>query len=128
MGGFTSVNPVPEGATPLHAASGNVAAGSAAVVLPAAPGKTTYATGFEITSGGSTAAALVLATLAGALGGTLTYIYGTVAGATLANAPLIVQFPEAVPASAINTALTLTLPSLGTGNTNAAVVLHGYQL
>lgn len=128
MGGFTSVNPYPEGATPLHAASGSVAAASAAATLPAAPGKTTYATGFEITSGGATAAALVLATLAGVLGGTLTYVYGTVAGVAAANAPLIVRFPEAVPASAANTAITLTLPTLGAGNLQAAVVLHGYQL
>jgi hypothetical protein len=31
-------------------------------------------------------------------------------------------------ASAVNTAIVLTLPSLGAGNTNAAVVAYGYQL
>lgn len=118
---------VPAGVTMITSSSGNVAAGSAVATLAGAAGKTTYITGFEITAGGATAAALVAATLGGILGGTATYIFGAPTGATVVAQPLTVSFSTPVPASAVNTAIVLTLPSLGTGNTNAAVVAHGFQ-
>lgn len=118
----------PPGATPLHASSGNVANASAVATLAGAAGQTTYCTGFEITSGGATAAALVVATLAGVLGGTQSFIVGAVAGAALQNTPLTVEFNMPIPASAVNTAITLTLPALGAGNTNAAVTIHGFRI
>lgn len=111
---------------PAHAASGNVANAAAAASLAAVPGRTAYVTGFEITAGGATAAALVEATLAGLRGGTATYIFGAPAGATAIAQPLIVKFQMPLPASAINTAITITLPALGAGNTKAAVAIHGF--
>lgn len=120
--------PYPVGATPVSSSSGNVAAASAVATLAGAAGKTTYITGFVITSAGATAAAVVAATLAGIVGGTATFTYATVAGATTPNAPLTVIFPEPIPASALNTAIVLTLPSLGAGNTNATVSAFGFQL
>lgn len=119
---------MPAGATPVNAASGNVAAASAVATMPAVAGKTNYVIGFEITAGGATAAALVLATLTGLLGGTMTYVFAAPAGAAVGATPLIVQFQRPIPASAVNTAITLTLPSLGVGNTNAAVAIHGFTL
>lgn len=118
----------PVGATPVHASSGNVANAVAAATLPGVAGKTTYISGFEITGGGATAAALVQATVAGLIGGTATYIVGVVAGAAVANTPLMVRFDPAIPASAVNTAIAVTVPALGAGNTNSTVVAHGYQL
>lgn len=99
---------------------------SAAASLSAKPGLTNYLTGFEITSGGATAAALALVTIVGLLGGTLTYVLGVVAGVAAANAPLLVTFNPPLPASAVNTAITLTVPALGSGNTQAAIVMHGF--
>lgn len=119
---------IPPGAVAVNGASGNVANATAAATLPAVGGKTNYVTGFEITGGGATAAALVAATLAGLLGGTATYIFATPAGVALGAAPLIVEFQTPIPASAVNTAITLTLPALGAGNTNAAVAIHGFLL
>lgn len=116
----------PNQTVPVHAASGNVANASAAASLPAVADKRVYCTGFEITAGGATAAALVAATLAGILGGTATYVFGTPAGATLQAVPLVVKFQMPIPASAINTAITITLPALGAGNTHAAVAIHGF--
>ena len=116
------------GATPVSASSGNVANAAAAATLPAVAGKTTYVTGFEITGAGATAAAVVLATLTGLTGGTATYVVVAPAGATTSITPLVVQFPAPIPASSVNAAITLTLPALGAGNTNAAVVAHGFQL
>lgn len=121
-------NPCPFGSVPVANSSGNVAAASAVATLPGAPGKTTYITGFQITAGGATLGLLVNAALAGLAGGNLTYIYAAIAGVLLISQPLIVTFPIPLAASATNTAITLTLPSLGTGNTNAAVSAQGYQL
>lgn len=113
--------------TIITASSGNVANASAAATLGAVAGKTTYMTGFEITSGGATAAAIVSPTVTGISGGTATYTYGCVAGATVANSSLQVTFYPPLIASAANTAIVVTLPALGAGNTNATVVAHGYQ-
>lgn len=118
----------PIGATPVSASSGNVANAAAVATLPAVASKTNYITGFEITGAGATGAAVVLATLAGILGGTATYVVVAPAGATTSITPTVVNFPMPIPASAVNTAITLTLPALGAGNTNAAVVVHGFNL
>lgn len=118
---------IPNGATAVTSSSGNVAAASAVATLPGVAGKTTYITGFEITGGGATAASLVVATLAGIISGTASYVVAVPVGATLGITPLSVQFSQPIPASAANTAIVLTLPSLGAGNTNAAVVAHGFQ-
>ena len=60
------------GGTAVAASSGDVANASAVATL-AAPGAglTNYVTGFTITFSGATAASVVLATLTGLLGGTL---------------------------------------------------------
>lgn len=115
-------------ATPITAASGNVAAATATATLAGTPGKTTYICGFAITSTGSTAAAVVSPTVTGTITGTLTFTYASVAGATLANQSLIVPFNPCVPASAVNTGIAVALPSLGAGNTNATVNAWGFQL
>lgn len=130
MGGNISViNPtMPEGAVPVTASSGNVAAASAVATIPAVANKTAYLTGFMITSAGSTGAAVVSPTITGLIGGTMTLTYTSVAGVTLGNQPLIASLPTPVPASAANIAIVLTVPSLGAGNTNAAVSAFGYYV
>ncbi len=133
MGATTAVagtagNPaLPSGATAVVASSGNVANATAAASLPAVAGKTNYVTGFEITGGGATVAALVTATLSGLVGGvTLSYVFGAPLGVAVPAAPLVVEFGQPIPASAANTAITLSMPALGAGNTNAAVNINGY--
>ena len=49
------------------------------------------------------------------------------AGATLAAPPIIVQFTQPLAGAAANTAVVLTLPSAGAGNTNTAVTIHGFK-
>jgi hypothetical protein len=46
----------------------------------------------------------------------------------LQNATLSIAFPRCIPASATNTAIVVTLPALGAGNTNATVIAWGYRL
>ncbi|WP_448953070.1 hypothetical protein [Labrys neptuniae] len=118
----------PGGSTPVAAASGNVAAGTATATLPGAAGKTTYISGFEITGGGATAGSIVTATVTGTLGGTLSYNIAVPTGATTGISPLVVEFNPPLPASAANAAIAVAVPSFGAGNTNAAVVAHGYQV
>lgn len=115
-------------ATPITAASGNVAAGVATATLAAVAGKTTYICGFSITSTGSTGAAVVSPTVTNTITGTLIFTYASVAGVTLANQSLIVPFNPCVPANAANTTIPVSLPSLGAGNTNTTVNAWGFQL
>lgn len=119
---------VPEGATPITAASGNVANGSAAATLAAAAGKFTYITGFQVTASGATGALAVSVTVVGVVTGTQTYTFVFPAGVAVAAQPLVVEFPEPVPSSAVNTAIVVTLPAGGAGNTNATVNAQGFQL
>lgn len=119
---------VPRNQYPLNASSGNVAAGTAAASLAAAQSTLNYVTGFEITGAGATAGACVTATLAGLVGGTLSYTVCAPTGAAVGFNPLVVTFPTPIPATSVNVAATLSMPSLGAGNLFAAVVLHGFQL
>lgn len=120
-------NALPVGATALAISSGNVANAIASATLAAAASKTTYIKGLTITPGGATVAGLVTATLVG-LGNTLSYTIGAPTGAGAAGAPFQVNFGDGLPASAANTAIVLSLPALGAGNTNASVTVWGYQL
>ena len=124
----TITSDYPAGAVPLTGASGNVANSSAVATLTAVFGKTTYITGFEVTSSGATVGAVVTVTVTGTITGTLTYIFSAPAGVLLEATPLIVEFGHPIPASATATSIVVTLPALGTGNTNASVVAHGYNL
>jgi hypothetical protein len=116
------------GTTSLQASSGNVANASAVATLAAAAGKTNYLSNVIIAGAGATAASVVLATITGLLGGTVTIPVAVPAGVTTGIAPLVLNFNPPLPASAANTAIVVTLPALGAGNTNAAVTAAGYQL
>ena len=50
------------------------------------------------------------------------------AGVTTGIAPILLQFNPALVASATNTAIVVTLPALGAGNTNASVAAWGYKI
>ena len=120
--------PYPSAATPETASSGNQANANAVATLAASSGKTTYITGFEITATGATSAGVVTVTVAGVITGTMSYTFAVPAGVSVGCTPLIVEFPYPIPASATNTTIVVTLPALGSGNTNATTVAHGFQL
>lgn len=119
---------LPEDATHVTAGSGVVANATATATIPAVASALNYLTGFEITAGGATAAAIVTATITGLLGGTRSYIFGVPAGAALIAQPLIVQFAQPIPASAVNTAIVLSVPALGAGNVAAVAIAHGFVI
>jgi hypothetical protein len=105
---------------------GNVAAAVATATLPAVLNKTNFLSGFDVTSGGATAAGVVTLTITGLLGGTRSYAYTAVAGATLANPNLILYFDPPLQASGPNVAIVVSMPSLGAGNTNTCVNAQGF--
>lgn len=113
--------------TPV-AASATVANAVNAVSLPAVAGKTNYLTGFEVTGAGATAASVIDVTVTGVGGVTLHYALAIIAGAALGVAALIVEFPVPLQAAAANSAITVSVPAFGAGNTAAAAAIHGYVL
>lgn len=119
---------LPPSATAVIASSGNVANASAAATLAAVASKTNYLSGFQITASGATVGADVSVTITGLLGGTITYTFNAPAGALVGATPLVVTFPYPLPASAVNTAIVVTCPALGAGNTNATANAQGYVL
>lgn len=112
--------------TLVNACSGNAANASAVATIPAVAAKTNYITGFTVTGSGATAALPVVVTIAGLAGGSITFSYGAALGALVTNQPLIVTFPAPIAASAVNTAITVTCPALGAGNTNNVVNAFGF--
>lgn len=111
----------------ISVSSGNKAAAAATVSLAAAAGKTNFITGFDVTGAGATAASVIQVTVSGLKAGTLTFEMAIPAGVTAPVTPLQVRFPYPLVASAQNTAITLTVPSFGAGNTNASANLYGFQ-
>jgi hypothetical protein len=111
----------------VNGASG--AAQSNAATLPATANRTQYLEGFDITGGGATAASIIEVSVTGLAGGTIKFELNILAGVTgpmNAQGGFSVRFPEPLPASGTNTAITVTVPSFGAGNTNASVVAYGY--
>lgn len=118
--------PYPENATAVIGGSGNVANATATATLTSASGKTMYLSGFTVTGAGATAASNVLITVAGLLGGSRTYVVSVPAGVTTGIVPLDVQYTVPLPASGLNTNITVSAAAFGAGNTHAAVVANGY--
>ena len=113
--------------THVTASSGNVANTNAVATLAAATGKTTWINGFALTAAGATAGSVVTATITGVITGTMSFTFTVPTGATVGATPLAVNFSNPIPASAVNTAIVVTLPALGSGNTNAAATAWGFQ-
>ena len=112
----------------IAASSGNVANASAVATLAAVVGKLNFITGFVVSGAGATVGAVVTVSLTGLAAGTLAYTYAVPTGATVGVTPLHVTFQTPLPASGTNVAISVTVPSLGAGNTNTTVTCHGFQL
>lgn len=111
--------------TSVTGTSGDVAASLAAATLPAVAGRINYVNHVSFSSTGSTAIGTFLATLTGTISGDLQWVLVSVAGATLANTPLTMNFNPPLQASATNTAITFsaTCPA---GNLHSCANIAGY--
>lgn len=105
--------------------SATAAAAATNPLLSAVVSRTNYVTGFEITGSGATAGTVITATLTGTISGTMNYVISVPTGANLAINPLVVAFSPPIPGSAVNTAITLNVPSFTAGSTQAATI-HGF--
>jgi hypothetical protein len=104
------------------------ATGAAAIqtaTLPAVAARLNYIEGFDVTGGGATAASVITITVTGTTN-TLNYTITVPAGATGAITPFSIRFPSPMPASAVNTAINVIVPSFGAGNTAASVSVYGF--
>lgn len=116
------------GAGKTPSVAGNVgAAAQITATLPAVAGRTTYLCGFYVDGLGATAGSVIEVSVAGCLGGTFTRKITIPAGATVAITPLQMDFTMPIPSSAVNTAIVVTVPTFGAGNTNAVVRAWGYS-
>lgn len=113
----------PYGAVPITASATGTTAATVAT-LAGTSGKTTYISGFTITAD-ATAAIAGAATVAGTVTGSLNYIQSV--GASTAASTLSQTFNPPIPASAANTAITVTSAAAGVGGATA-VTAWGYQL
>lgn len=119
----TSANPLPVVLAPSSVITGNGAGTTGAVVgtLAAVASLTTYICGFDVSAIGGTAAVGPI-TVAGTVGSSLVYqMSSTAAGVTLGR-----TYQPCIPASAVNTVITVTTTADGTAsavNVNA----WGYQ-
>jgi hypothetical protein len=104
---------IPTRSTTVSASSGVVAAATATATLPAVTGSSNYLCGFSVSSLGATAATTVQVTVTGLNGGTQTYIYAVVAGATTKNADLIVNFSNCIQSANPGQAITVSMSHAG---------------
>lgn len=117
------------GVVVVPAASGVVdtdAAAALSAALAAVALKKNYLSGFMISGRGATSAVAVEATITGLAMGTMRIWIEVPAGVALAITPLFVTFPNPLPASAENVAITLAVPSFGVGNTDAECAVWGF--
>src|SRR4030095_4245371 len=124
----SQISAYPVGALPITETSGIVANAVASASFPVAEGLINYLAGFSITGSGATVGLPVTVTLTGLVTGTLSFVYCATAGSLIANTPLFHTFVPALPASAVETAIAISCPALGLGNTMNVVNMWGYQL
>jgi hypothetical protein len=100
---------------------------TAAATLAGVSGKTTYICGFQVSGLGATAATFVNIAVASVVGGnTLNFAYTFPAGVTVIATPVLQPFNPCVPANALGTVITVTVPGAA-GNTSTNISAWGFQ-
>lgn len=110
----------------LIATSGLQTAATATATLPGIAGRTTYLTGFDFTGGGATAGSTVSLVVGSVAGGAPTFVITVPAGVTTAIPPLIVRWNTPISAVTTNSAITVSVPSLGAGNVGSCITAYGF--
>jgi hypothetical protein len=111
-------------------ASATAAAAASNAALPAVAGKTNWIEGFDLSGCAATTGSTIAVTITGLLGGTMSFsvaIQGAVTNPAFGgNGIYSVRFPEPLPASGVNTAITVNVPSFGAGSTAQSCSVYGY--
>lgn len=114
----------------LSVSSGDVANATATATIPSAMGHGTFIFGFDVTSTGATASGVVVCTVSGLLGGTISYVYAVVEGVKKANEILNIRYSSSsaslgLQASDLNVPIVVSCPALGAGNAHMIVTAYG---
>jgi hypothetical protein len=122
---ITWTQPTPPVVPQVQSSTG--AASAISATLTGSSGKVTYLEGFDVYGTGATAASAINVTVTGT-SNTLNFSLGVPAGvsADLGTARQIVRFPSPIPASTLGGNITVSVPSFGAGNTQAAVTVYGF--
>ena len=109
-----------------------ISPGNTAMVttMPAVPGYRNVLCGFDITGTGATAAGTLDVTTTGCAAGSNPALRLAVPAGVNANAVNTgwsPKYPFGVEAALVNTAITVTVPAFGAGNTGATINLYGYR-
>jgi len=121
-----SSNGYPAGAVAV-AGGDNQANAALTGTLAAAAGKTTYVAGIWVGGSGATAAGAIAVQLQNIVGGTRAFTFAVPAGIAQAG-PWLIPFNPPIPASAVNTAINLTVAAFGAGSGGQSCMIWGYQL
>ena|SRR5579862_4523311 len=118
---------LPSGATQQIKSSGNKSAATGTATIPATSGAFSYLEGFEVTGSGATSSSVIQVVVTD---GTWTVTYDMVvpAGVLVGATALAIRFARPLKSTAANTAISVTMPSFGSGNTNSCVNAVGYTL
>jgi hypothetical protein len=113
--------------TPVYGGTASTIAGATTTTLTIPAGKMGYLDGFDIDGLGATAASAIVVTVAGLLGGTLTYEVGIPAGV---GVPLSYskRFNPPLQCNAVNTNIVVTVPTFGAGNVAASTNVYGHYI
>lgn len=115
------------GAASVTNSSGDKAAAQAVATLPAQQNQFTWICGFVVSGLGATGASNIQIAVTGLAAGSTSFALNVPAGVTTALPLTQFTFSPCLQGSAWNTAVVVTVPSLGTGNTHAQVTAWGVQ-
>lgn len=105
--------------TTVTASATGAAAAIVTATLPGVANKTNYLTGFVATSTNPASTVSGTITITGCVGGTLSFQF---VESNTFGGEMIVSFPYPIPASAVNTAITVTIPAITSGGAGGLVV------
>ena len=111
----------------ITAVASTVSPAIVTATLPTVSVGTNYLDGFHISGTGSNTGGIVHATISGLASRPMDVVIAVPSGPTNAMTPLFVTFPNPIAGSAPSTAITLTVPSFGTGNVGVSVALWGHS-
>lgn len=112
------------------AATSSLPAAANNVSIPAGgAGTLNYVTAIGVSGGGATAASVIALSILGTAGANFGWYYFVPAGAGIAAPTFVMEFAgPGIPASALNSAITLSCPSFGAGNAQASAYIRGYTV
>jgi len=96
--------------------------------LAASAGQLDYLSGFAVNGLGATGASYANIIVSGLSGGSLVWTIMVPVGTGVPCNPILVTLASPIPASAVNTAIIVTVSAFGAGNLLSSVMAWGYSV